>query len=234
MQNTIAWVMVSLMLVGLAVFMFLGHRPAAAPPAATRGAAPPGRFPTEYPNLYIHIDAENARYTFVMLLKKPRRLDRPTLTRAAENAFHIQFNQSKENRLLIQPRPGLFAVITPSLRLGLITSTRPYYEDAELPAILDREHDPAVRQALEDHEAWLGVDWFGDLPEGGVEQAFEQICKLAAELLGDDVMALTCTTKKSFHMYVPADREILRGPNPLSLFEVAASGPSGEAPRETK
>src|SRR5262245_4248527 len=146
MQNTISWVMVTLLLVGLGLYMFFSHRTSPAGPSATSRVGP------EYPNLYTHVDAENTPFAMIVLLKAPRRLDRSTLTRVAENAFHIQFNPSTGNRLLSQPRPSIYAVITPSFRLGVMASSRPYFEDSELPAILEREYDPAVRRALEDHE----------------------------------------------------------------------------------
>jgi uncharacterized protein YegJ (DUF2314 family) len=76
----------------------------------------------------------------------------------------------------------------------------------------------AARDAILNHKAWLAVDALGDPKQVRPPEAYRHIGKLLAALADDECMAIYDPRSRAITLYDPALREVLGGPEPLSVF----------------
>ena len=156
--------------------------------------------------------------SLVMLLREERYLDSEILKRLASRAFDVEFEDSDEAETFIVPfQDDVNYLLRFRGQLFLINNyPRPYFDD--LDEVAENIPELRLRQAFLDHQAWISVDRFGPpvLSEG---ECFTWIGRLLAELLDNDCTAIFCPTNRCGHVYEEDLDEVLRGPDPLQIFE---------------
>lgn len=159
-------------------------------------------------------EEEDVPISFVFLLRQPRPLKLPEMRAAAERAFGRKFSLNPDAEDQIRPRdpPGSFVIETKQFTLQVPNVAEPYGQPqlAKSGTLLDK--------AFREHRAWLSVDWDADGAAASPEEAFRTVGKLAAELAGDDCLALFCPRTGQMITYGPDLLPALRGQRPLSAF----------------
>lgn len=125
--------------------------------------------------------------------------------------------------------PGFFAIHN---------FDEPYFDEAE--EIVQSVGEMRVRQAIEQHRAWVSVDllhWFAE-EEGNEEQAYRMIARLLAELADDNCLAVIDPAEGRVFVYDPETEAKLRSDNPLEglrdwyyapILTIAGDDPEMEA-----
>ena len=152
--------------------------------------------------------------SIVFLLKQPRKINRIEFERACERAFK---KRPETDEILEVSRPGKFILRRGGTGLGLLLLDAPYTEDPAASA--ERISLFRLKEIMQQHKAWLSVDLVGDLPEGGIDQAYQWMGKLAAELLADDCIGIYSVESEKLNVISPDTASILRGQNPQDAFE---------------
>ena len=144
---------------------------------------------------------EQKLISIVLLLREPRTLTEAQVRSAAERAFGKKFgNDPKGGDFVREFRPNMFPVGVDDAKLGVITSAERYVAREAFLAPADVA-DAAARKRAEEafaaHKAWVSVDWFGEQPraEEG-PRIYQLLGKLAAELAGDDCLAVHATESR--------------------------------------
>ena len=160
---------------------------------------------------------------FVLLLKEERRPSSATLTVTASKALGIDFvnamedpQRAKEQRAFVMDaRPGkVFLLGTGSLLFTVETAARPLWKDLELAA----KAYPRARRAILAHRAILTIQakhaQTAKSKEGRLD-AYRDLAKLTAGLLGDDVLALYAQENAVVALSGVGLSEALRDERPL-------------------
>ncbi|MGE3164750.1 MAG: DUF2314 domain-containing protein [Planctomycetota bacterium] len=176
-------------------------------------------------------ETDDSPYSFVFLLKENRKLDAAKLTKVVQRVFPRTDKSDPEGE--VRGEAPRFMVQTPKARLLILNVDNPYVEDREKAA--GKVYELRRREAIRTHEAWLSVDWYGDLPAGGEAEAYATIGKLAAALAGNDCLALFSPRENRLVPYSKGVVTKLRGKNPLDAFEdseyPAVDGVDNEHPK---
>ena len=85
-------------------------------------------------------------------------------------------------------RPGQFLVRSPLATLLVLSISGTYVKDVG--AAADSIRDFASKKAMQDHKAWLSVDWMGDYTQAGEQNCYQLIGKLAAGFVNEDALAV--------------------------------------------
>lgn len=155
--------------------------------------------------------------SLVLLLRRPRAVEERHVRAAAERAFDLPFGSGPESEdFVTRFRPNMFPVRVAGAQLGVITSDAPYVGDPLSAA--EKIEDARLRSAFRRHEAWISVDWFGQLHPAQLPDAYRLMSRLLAEFTGPDCVALYATERKAMLPFDANLRDRLRGDSPLSLF----------------
>ncbi len=117
-----------------------------------------------------------------------------------------------------------FFVATPIGTFCLLTMERPYVEN---PAIFaKRIQDKRIRRAVEQHRAWLAVDYLDpDAEPAQVRNAYRLIGHLMAVLAGPDCLAIFHPDSQRCNEFDPALMERLASSDPLQVFSTPTFEP---------
>jgi hypothetical protein len=159
---------------------------------------------------------EEEPISFVFLLRQRRALSMSELQAAAERAFGLKFDSDPKATHFVRPTdaPGSFFVAAPRFTLLVLNVPKPYGEART------KQAGPQLEKAFQDHRAWLSVDWVERGDDCNSDEAFRAIGKLAAELAGDDCLALYCPRTRQMITHGPDLLPLLRGDQPLAAFAV--------------
>ncbi len=157
-------------------------------------------------------------YSLVFLLEKPRKLDAASLTKVVKRVYSAERMTGRPDAEVRGESPR-FMVQTPTARLLVLNLPDPYVKDREKVAAGIQEL--RRKDAMRTHKAWLSVDWYGELPKSGEQQAYRTIGKLAAELAGHDCLALLCPALQQMVPYSRDFPQLLRSEDPLRVLEGA-------------
>jgi uncharacterized protein YegJ (DUF2314 family) len=110
---------------------------------------------------------------------------------------------------------------------------RPYMDDPEQAAQAIGEL--RLRKAVREHAAWLSVDLLGEVRRPELQKVYRLIGKLAAAFADEECLAVFAPATGQLNVFDADASQILRGNNPLGLFDVASHPPvvpvSGDDPR---
>jgi len=117
------------------------------------------------------------------------------------------------------PASRQFMVRVPQGLFSVIASNTPYVSN---PAAFAREsiRDKRLRQAVENHRAWISVDSM-DQTEGGDSdpKAYEAIGKILASMAGPDCLAVFSPELQRCNEFDPSLIDELSGSDPLRIFD---------------
>lgn len=160
--------------------------------------------------------------SLVMLLREHRHLEAAMLEPIVERVFDVVLTHADDAQDFVVGDADLptFAIKANERMWLLHHFGRPYFD--ELDEVLASVRDLRLRYALSEHNAWLSVDALGDeFPEN----PYPAIGKLIAELLDDNCVAVFAPATNRLAVYDPGMEDVLRGPEPLSIFEEFAKLP---------
>lgn len=156
--------------------------------------------------------------SLVLLLREERYLDPVILRKLASNAFDVEFEDTDDaDNFVVTVQDDVNFMIQAHGQMFLVNNyARPYIEDVE--EVSEEIQELRLRQAVREHRAWLSVDQFGPahLSE---EASFHWIGRLLAELIDNDCTAIFCPANSRGCVYEPELDDLLRGPDPLQIFE---------------
>ncbi len=165
--------------------------------------------------------------SIVALLARPRVLEEEFLRQAVERAWDVSFprDDADATEFVVaggESAPGM--IKTADCCFLLNTIPHPYLDPDALQAaegLLEKR----LRHALASHRAWISVDQIDAIPMPE-DQAYRRIGWLLAELLDDDALALLHpATEQAVCWDSDSHLALLRGNDPLSVFEAHASPP---------
>lgn len=161
--------------------------------------------------------------SLVVLLRAPRTVDEHALADAIAPALGLEGEATD----LISAKPPYFQVKLASGPFIISNITEPYFKESAKMAA--SEKDPALRKAMQDHKAWLGIDWGKKEEPADVKQAYQLIGKMAAALAGEDALGIYSPETGEF---APLNDEAiaqLKSDDPLQVFAApSTAGSPGE------
>lgn len=169
--------------------------------------------------------------SLVYFLSDAKQADEETVRSCVENALGIKFEvDDPESEHFVMPfrSPDSgneadaiqhFMVKIPQGLFAVLVASQPYIDD---PAAFARESikDKRLRNAVQDHQAWLSVDLMDDTTDPGkVNAAYSIIGKILASMAGPDCLAIYCPELQRCNEFDLGLIEVLSSSNPLALFE---------------
>lgn len=171
---------------------------------------------------------EGALHAIVLLLDKPRAIDEAGLQKVVAKALGVTFKEGDDKAAdwLLGVKPNFIAQVN-GRRFLINVVDEPYVEDKQAVA---EQLAPDLGNAVLKHKAWLSVDVLGDLDEMTAEQAgayYDDLGKIASELLGKDTLALYATYTGAMLAYDPESdtAELLKKVHPLLVIGGQAEHP---------
>jgi uncharacterized protein YegJ (DUF2314 family) len=168
--------------------------------------------------------------SLVLLFREPVYLEPQTLARVASRAWDADIQIATEEdgdeplgteqarSMLVGQSPHFFCSHWPGLFL-IHNVDAPYFDDPD--AVAESVREIRVRQAIEQHQAWIAVDvveWFGSDDQSGRRQAYRLIAKLLAELADENCLAVVEPGEGRAFLYDPTTEEKLRSDDPLDAL----------------
>jgi uncharacterized protein YegJ (DUF2314 family) len=168
--------------------------------------------------------------SLVLLFREPVYLEAATLAQVASQAWNTDVQIATEEdgdeplgseqsrSLLIGQAPHFFCSHWPGLFLIHVLDA-PYFDDPE--SVAESVREIRVRQALEQHRAWIAVDvvqWFGADDPSGRRHAYRLIARLLAELADENCVAVVEPEAGQVFLYDPTTEEKLRSDDPVEAL----------------
>ncbi len=183
------------------------------------------------------IDESSPLVSLVYFLSEPRQVDERGIRRCIEDALKREVGANAWLRKIevIQPhhrdleengdRIRHFSILLPDGEFAVLASNQPYMKNPDVFAS-ESIRDKRLRKAVETHQAWISVDLI-DLPHTPEEEAkfYRIMGKILAAMAGPDCLAIYCPAIERCNEFDLSLLEILKGENPLSLFETSTFEP---------
>lgn len=177
-------------------------------------------------------DIDDEIISLVYFLSEPREADEAAIRRCVSNALDFEFDTSNANadHFVMQFNPPEtrraedeailhFMIKIPEGLFAVLVSGSPYIEkpgDFAKHSIRDKR----LRNAVENHQAWLSVDQM-ESPgkEMNTDEAYTIIGRILSYLAGPDCLAIYCPQLQRCNEFDLSLIETLASENPLELFE---------------
>lgn len=169
--------------------------------------------------------------SLVYFLSDAKQADEETVRSCVENALGIEFEvDAPDAEHFVMPfrSPDSgneanviqhFMVKIPEGLFAVLVASQPYIDD---PAAFAKESikDKRLRNAVEEHQAWLSVDLMDDTTDPDkVNAAYSIIGKILGSMAGPDCLAIYCPELQRCNEFDLGLIEVLSSSNPLALFE---------------
>ncbi len=169
--------------------------------------------------------------SLVYFLSDAKKADEATVRSCVENALGIKFDvDDPDSEHFVMPfrAPDSgndedaidhFMVKIPQGLFAVLVASQPYIDE---PAAFARESikDKRLRNAVQNHQAWLSVDLMDDTTDPDkVNTAYSIIGKILATMAGPDCLAIYCPELQRCNEFDLGLIEVLSSSNPLALFE---------------
>jgi len=172
-----------------------------------------------------HVDSP--MLSLVYFLSEPRRADEAAIQRVVSDALGVTFHSPEidATHLVMGVEPDdaqdghlHFFVILPLGTFAILISPAPYIED---PGAFARDtiRDKRLRTAIEEHQAWISVDYVEETSTAPKEQLYTAVGKIMAALAGPDCLAIYSPELQRCNEFDPSLIETLSGGHPLDLFD---------------
>ncbi len=180
--------------------------------------------------------------SLVLLLGESRKMDVDSLAQRTSIAWGVPVETAKDKDVSQDENVAQKTYVvgtTPLFMIGhqgsfyLVNNfDRPYFDEPDKAA--EDCPDLRLKKVIREHRAWLSADLLrvGQLPDRST--AYRQISHLAAELAGDDCLAVYCPETGHLNLFDNSLIDELRSENPLEVFQKITQLPvievSGEDP----
>jgi uncharacterized protein YegJ (DUF2314 family) len=172
-----------------------------------------------------HLDPPTV--SLVYFLSDQRSADEAAIERLVSGALDVTFlpPEVDPSHLVMAVDPGPmqdghlhFFVVLPVGTFAILISPAPYIEN---PAAFAREsiRDKRLRTAIENHQAWVSVDFVEETSTESKETLYSAIGKIMAALAGPDCLAIYSPELQRCNEFDPSLLETLAGGRPLDLFD---------------
>lgn len=162
--------------------------------------------------------------SFVLLLRKARRLDEPAVRRAAAKAFQCQFDpDDPQAQDFVVGKPPTFMIQHQGNLFLVHNFNRPYVDDPE--AAAREAANRRDQQVLREHRAWLSVDFLAPDDKPDLKKVYPMLGRMAAELADADCLAVFCPATGRLTPDNGAVQDLLRSPDPLKALTDAVPAP---------
>jgi uncharacterized protein YegJ (DUF2314 family) len=162
--------------------------------------------------------------SLVLLLKKPQPLTTQDVRLAVQRAFHTAKLRSTGWEVKSTSLPTHILVTSPKLALGVMSMPEPYVKNRA--EVADGTREFLLKKAIQDHDAWIGVDALNEMTPEQWPLAYQPIGRLIAELADDNCIAIYCPQVQQMNSYAPDLLPILRGDKPLEALSAPRNDPS--------
>lgn len=163
--------------------------------------------------------------SLVLLLDQPRNIKDSLWVEHVGKALGVHLSSDADDSLnfvIPLPHPLLkgegdtcFMLKVPQGMFWILNLTHPYFDDVK--AWASQVKDRRLREAVEDHKAWISVDaWDGNANK---EETYDVLGKVIAALAGPDVRAIVAPEIHGVNEFDPILLPRLSGGNPLEIFE---------------
>ena len=163
--------------------------------------------------------------SLVLLLDQPRNIKDSLWVEHVGKALGVHLSSDADDSLnfvIPLPHPLLkgegdtcFMLKVPQGMFWILNLTHPYFDDVK--AWASQVKDRRLREAVEDHKAWISVDaWDGNANK---EETYDVLGKVIAALAGPDVRAIVAPEINGVNEFDPILLPRLSGGNPLEIFE---------------
>lgn len=177
-------------------------------------------------------DPHDDLVSLVYFLSEEREPDESIIRSCVSNALGVSFDVSDPDseHFVIQFQPpetkrhngdGIqhFMVRIPQGLFSVLVADRPYIENPRKFA-RDAIRDKRLRNAVENHRAWLSVDLMDDATDPDrTHEAYDVIGKILASLAGPDCLAIYCPEMQRCNEFDFSLIETLSDGDPLRLFD---------------
>ncbi|MDF1824369.1 MAG: DUF2314 domain-containing protein [Verrucomicrobiales bacterium] len=177
-------------------------------------------------------EAEDELISLVYFLSEPREAHEDAIRNCVSNALDIEFDTSNPNadHFVMQFNPPEtrrqednsilhFMVKLPEGLFAILVSGLPYIDQPEDFA-KHSIRDKRLRNAVQQHQAWLSVDLMESPDQARVQdEAYAVIGKILSYLAGPDCLAIYCPQLQRCNEFDLALIETLASGHPLALFE---------------
>lgn len=104
---------------------------------------------------------------------------------------------------------------------------QPYFEQSA--KVADEIKNPNLSRAVQDHRAWISVDWVSADQQTDLHKVYQMIGKMVSHLSGQDTLAVYSPDMDQFALWTPTLRQGLESDDPLAVFEPAQSDQPAQA-----
>jgi uncharacterized protein YegJ (DUF2314 family) len=157
--------------------------------------------------------------SIVLLLREAKYLDAEIIKKVTGKAWNIEFD---DENFIVGSSP-MFIVKGQHGFFMILNFDRPYMENPEKAA--EQIPELRIRQAVLEHRAWCSVDLLHLPDELPRESAYTYIGKLVAEFADEDCTAILSPETSKIVPYDSSLEELLRGTEPLQVFDLPAKVP---------
>lgn len=196
---------------------------AAANEAAKGGDTPPVTGHTSGDMVKAPPEKDGRLISLVVLLKEPRKLDEAQITQLVGKAMGIAPAADTVNKGFLVAKPPYYKVELESGLYVINNIAAPYFENTD--KLAAEITDPALRQAVTGHRAWMSVDWAGKEEPVNLRATYVDIGKIAAALATPDAMAIYSPEAGQLSPFNDGVARSMAGNDPLEIFD-GASGDS--------
>jgi uncharacterized protein YegJ (DUF2314 family) len=153
----------------------------------------------------------------VLLLKRPVDVSREQFLTACERAFG---QRPGAEDMIKTPSPAKYAVRRGGSAVALLIVNVPYVKDRGAVAECLRTFE--LKEVMQEHTAWLAVDFVRNLPAGGKAQAYRWVATIAANLMGPECIGIYNVETQELNVVRPDTAELLCSSTPLKAFAYQA------------
>ena len=167
-------------------------------------------------------------HALVLLLSSPRKLTGRDLCAVAEAAWQRNLSMDRPDTEddIVVGEPPTVLIRTGGFHFLVNVFDIPYESDPEESA--RHISELRLRRAYAGHKAWLSVDLLGEVSEKQTDWAYRYIGRLAADLIGDDTLAVYATATSRMNVPDDAFVERLRNEHPLTVMSELTQAPVAE------
>ncbi|MEO0416908.1 MAG: DUF2314 domain-containing protein, partial [Verrucomicrobiota bacterium] len=179
----------------------------------------------------IKIDDDKSITALVFFLEEARTGTEENIRDCLKNALGVKMepNDIGSEHFVVQYAPpsgsdshiDSFMLRLPEGLFSLFLSSRPYIANPK--EFADKSiRDKRLRRAVEEHQAWLSIDWMNDDGKPELKErarAYATIGRIMAALAGPDCLAIYCPELQCCNEFDPSLLEDLKTGNPLAIFD---------------
>ncbi len=178
-----------------------------------------------FTRLIVSAEENHPIISIVFLKDRTEPLAEDQLLEKVNTAFDIHLEADSEEHGFVAAKDNMsFVVIRDMNKAFLINSFNETYFDVT-EDFLKEVKEVRFREAFKAHKAWMSVDIMGDVPEESTVEAYQDMGRLAAELLDKNVLMVCLPQFDICDVVSTGTREKLLSRNPIEALSEMEEAP---------